>query len=137
MLTKKYYCHKCQERLHKFAKTRTVKPEDPDYRQHNKLNHRTRMIGEVELTEYDFKCPVCQNIISFDEQEIISSIQKILAKKDLTDNEIEFNLAKAKKAKAKKEHIKKVIFIVLSLLFIAFIIYLKTSSGNISFGLYF
>ncbi|MBR2388720.1 MAG: hypothetical protein IKB02_08145 [Clostridia bacterium] len=137
MVTKKYYCHKCGERLYKFAKTRIVKPGDPDYRKHNKISNGTRMIGEVEVTEYDFKCPICESIVSFAEQELISSIQKNLAKNTLTDEEIQGNLAKAKKAKSKKENLKKVVFVTLSLLFIAFIFYLKMRSGELSFTFYF
>ena len=78
MVTKKFYCHKCGEQLSKNSKTRTVKPEDPDYIKHNRINHRTHMIGDVEVTEYVFQCPSCGNIIEYDEQCVIGEIQKLL-----------------------------------------------------------
>ena len=80
MVTKKFYCHKCGERLSKHPKTRTVKPGDPDYRKHNRINHRTHMIGDVEVTEYDFQCPACGNVIEYDEQCVIGKIKSSFVK---------------------------------------------------------
>lgn len=56
MMTKKFCCCKCGERLSRKSRTWTVRPGDPDYRKHSKIG-RMHVIGEVEVTEYDFQCP--------------------------------------------------------------------------------
>ena len=137
MVTKKFYCHKCGEKLQKFAKTRTVKPGDPDYKEHSRFNHRTHMIGDVEVTEYDFKCPACHNMITYDEQQTMALIQKKLSKNTLSEDDIENNIYEIAKVQKKKENLKKIAFITISLLFIGFILYLKIRSGDFSLSFYF
>lgn len=88
MVIKKFYCHKCGERLTKRANTRTVKPGESDYKKYNKISRRTYMIGDVEVTEYDFQCPSCGNIIGYDEQCLVRKIQKRLRKNILSKDEI-------------------------------------------------
>ena len=86
----KRFCHHCGTRLEKCANTRTVKPGDSDYKEHRRIGtHRTRFIGDVEVTEYTgYECPNCKNQIAYDEQIIISNIQKKLGKKVLSEEEI-------------------------------------------------
>ena len=136
MLLKKFYCHKCGEHLKKCSKTRTVTPGDPDYREHSSIN-RTHMVGDIELTEYDFECPVCGNIVDYEEQRIIGKIQKRLGKKLLSEDEISDNRVNVKYKTYRNEKIKKVIFTAIFIVVFALIIYSNTKSGDCSFGFYF
>ena len=136
MVTKKFYCHKCGERLGKHPKTRTLSPGDPDYRKHNRINH-THMIGDVEVTDYDFKCPDCGTIIEYDEQCIIGKIQKQLRKNILSDEEILNNRGKVEDSMNRNAKIFKVIFSVVALAVIGLILYSKIKSGDFSFTFYF
>jgi len=136
MLTKKFYCHKCGEQLSKHPKTRTVKPGDPDYRKHNRIG-RTHMIGDVEVTEYDFQCPACGNIIEYDEQCIIGKIQKQLRKNILSNEEVLNNRETVEDLMDRNAKIFKVIFAVVALAVIGLILYGKIKSGDFSFTFYF
>ncbi len=137
MLTKKFYCHKCGERLSKHSKTRTVKPGDPDYREHNRINHRIHMVGEVEVTEYDFQCYGCGNIIEYDEQYVVGKIQKQLRKNVLSEEEIHNKRGKVEDTINRNARVLKAIFTVASLVIMGLIIYGKIKSGDFSFTLYF
>ena len=83
----KFYCSDCGERLVKHPRKRVVRRGDPDYREHRRVG-RMRMIGDIEVTEYDFKCPCCEKITSYDDQRMIAVIQKDLGKKILSSVEI-------------------------------------------------
>ena len=137
MVTKKFYCHKCGERLGKHPKTRTLSPGDPDYRKHNRINHKTHMIGDVEVTEYDFQCSACGNVIEYDEQCVIGKIQKQLRKNILSDEEVFNNRGKVEDSINRIAKIFKVIFSVVVLAVIGLILYSKIKSGDFSFELYF
>ncbi|MBR2292884.1 MAG: hypothetical protein IKA44_01065 [Clostridia bacterium] len=137
MVTKKFYCHKCGARLDKHSKTRTVSPGDPDYRKHNRINHRTHMIGDVEVTEYDFQCPSCGNIVEYDEQRVIKKIQMQLHKNTLSEEEILNNKGKAEETMDRNAKVFKVIFVTIALAVIGFIFYSKIKSGDFSFTFYF
>lgn len=119
MLFKKFYCHSCGERLVKNARTRTVRRGDPDYKEYSRIG-RTHMIGDVELTEYDFKCPCCERITSYDEQCVIERIQKNIGRQVLSPTEISDHTKKAeedlKRRKRRTNFIVKAIFIALVVL---------------------
>lgn len=136
MLTKKFYCHKCGERLSKHPHTRTVRPGDPDYRKHSKIG-RMHMIGDIELTEYDFRCPSCENIITYDEQRVVRKIQKQLHKNTLSDEEVLNNRGKIEALMKRNSIISKVIFSVVALAVIGWILYRGIKSGDFSFTFYF
>jgi predicted RNA-binding Zn-ribbon protein involved in translation (DUF1610 family) len=80
MLFKKYYCHKCGERLKRQKVKKTLNPGDLGYEAAEKeLFHGHRMVGKsgpISVTEYVFNCPTCGNTISFEEQEDIAAKQK-------------------------------------------------------------
>lgn len=118
MLTKKYYCHKCGDRLVRNPRTRMISRGDPEYREHSRIGH-TRIFGDVELTEYDFKCCNCDRIIFPDEQYVIDKIQKMLGKHILGEEEFLENDKKARLAIEKK---KKVMDIVVKVLFVIAIV---------------
>ncbi len=76
MLFRKFYCHHCGERLTRKAKKRIVTPKDPDWRKHNRVGRIQLFPGDVEVTEYDFCCPACGQITTYDEQLQYNYIQK-------------------------------------------------------------
>ena len=137
MVTKKFYCHKCGERLGKHPKTRTLSPGDPDYRKHNRINRKTHIIGDIEVTEYDFQCPACKNVIEYDEQCVVRKIQKQLRKNILSDEEVLNNRGKVKDLMNRNAKVFKVIFSVVALAVIGLILYSKIKSGDFSFTFYF
>ena len=117
MLIKKFYCHCCGGLLIKNKRTRTIRRGDPDYKEHSR-NGRTHMIGDIELTEYDFKCPDCGRITSFDEQCVIENIQKNVGKHILSQAEITEHTPKAEADLKRKRNITniiaKIVFIALT-----------------------
>ena len=136
MTTKKFYCHKCGEQFGKHAKTRTVRRGDPDYKKYSRM-HRIHIIDDVQVTEYDFKCPTCGNIIEYDEQCVINKIQKQLDTNLLSEADIFENREKIEKFMDRNVKVRKVISTVLALLVVALILYFQYKSGNFSFRLYF
>ena len=136
MLTKKFLCHKCGERLSKHPKTRLVKRGDPDYEKYNRIGH-ARMIGDVEVTEYDFQCPSCGNITEYGEQCVIEKIQKTLDKSILSEEEISEHKANAKEEIDKKAKIFHIFFIASTCAIAALILYFAIKSGDFSFEFYF
>ena len=60
MVTRTFYCHKCGSKLVRNARTRTIQQDDPEYKKHARIRRGTTAIGDIELTEYDFKCLNCE-----------------------------------------------------------------------------
>ena len=83
------------------------------------------MIGDVEVTEYDFQCPACGNVIEYDEQRIIGKIQKRLRKNILSDEEVLNNRGKAEDSMDRNAKIIKVIFSLVALAVIGLLLYRK------------
>ena len=124
MVFKKFYCHKCGERLVKESKKRIVTPKDADYREYNSIAD-IHMIGDIEVTEYDFKCPECGNIISYDEQCVIGKIQKKINKKELNEQEIEENREEIKNKLDKNAKIYKFILGLITAIIVGVVVYFK------------
>ena len=123
MLTKKFYCHKCGERLRRNPKTRIVKRGDPDYNKY--AVDEIHPSGDIEVTEYNFQCPSCGNIIEYGEQCVIATIQKLLDKNVLSAGEISDHKANAKEQIDKKAKIFNVIFTtsIICVIILALILY--------------
>lgn len=122
MLTGKFFCHKCGCQLSKASRTRTIKRGDPDYREHNKMG-RTHLIGDIELTEYDFHCPSCGNTIPFDEQCVMERIQKSVGRIVLTQEEIEINSEEIRSALEREKKTRKNILEAIWIVVLAFILW--------------
>ena len=138
MVTRKFYCHKCGDRLLRNARTRTIKRGDPDYRKYSRMGLGTYLIGDIELTEYDFKCWTCDRIISADEQYVFEKMQKMLGKHILTDEEVAENEEKAKAAVAKKRKITEIVVKAVSItLMLLVLFYLIITKDEIDFRFYF
>ena len=131
MLVKKFYCHECGNRLKKHPRKRTIRRGDPDYRKYNKIGNM-RMIGDVELTEYDFKCPSCGKITAYDEQCTLQRIQKQLGKYTLTQAEIAQNMQTANDYLERKRRIIRTISVLVSIALFILILCLQIKQGNIS-----
>ena len=133
----KRFCHHCGMRLEKCANTRTVKRGDSDYEEHRRIG-RNRVIGDVEVTEYTgYECPNCKNQIAYDEQIIISNIQKKLGKKVLSEEEIEKEKAGAQIKQKRKDTANKIIFFSIIVILFALAVYFVVATGKIDIKFYF
>ena len=133
----KRFCHHCGTRLEKCANTRTVKRGDSDYEEHRRIG-RTRVIGDVEVTEYTgYECPNCKNQIAYDEQIIISNIQKKLGKKVLSEEEIEKEKVGAQIKQKRKDTANKIIFFSIIFILFALTVYFVVATGKIDIKFYF
>ena len=73
MVFRKFYCHKCGQKLQRAARTFTVRPGDPDYKKYAIHKNGLRITffpGDVQVTEYDFCCPDCHHVTGYREQQI-------------------------------------------------------------------
>ncbi|MBQ8849000.1 MAG: hypothetical protein IJ011_01550 [Clostridia bacterium] len=136
MALKKYYCHECGEMLVKTPRTRVIRRGDPDYRKHNRVGNK-HISGDVELTEYDLKCPSCDRIVDFDEQCVIDEIQKRLGKRELSQTEIDDNKNQANDTVDRKNKIANTVFTVFVIAVLIVIFYLFSKFGMSSIKFYF
>ncbi len=137
MKKRKFYCSCCGEKLIPCPKTRIVKRGDPDYKEHSYFGRGMHLIGDIELTEYDFKCLSCEKIISYDEQCVIKEIQKHFGVHTLSQDNISKNYEKANAALKKKEKIGSIISKLFGTVVLILVIYYWLKSGNFSFKFYF
>ena len=101
MVTRRFYCRKCGERLVKNPRTRLIRRGDPDYKKHSRIG-RMHVIGDIEHTEYDFKCLSCDTVIECDEQYVVEKIQKKLGKTIISEAEYAENHIEARAALERK-----------------------------------
>ena len=136
MLTKKFYCCRCGALLMRNPRTRTVKKGDAEYGEYNRIG-KTRIIGDVDVTEYDFLCVPCDKITTFDEQCVIENIQKIVDKRVLSDAEITEYSEKAQANLKRKRRITSLFVTIFFILLLAFSVYmaLKTQGFSLKFYL--
>lgn len=136
MLLKKYYCHKCGNKLEKLSYTNTIAPGDPDYLKHSytRIGGKHRFtFGKIEHTEIrDFMCPHCGKIISYKEQKVIANIQKRLGNRVLAEFEVEANREKAEAHVRRVGIFLKVLYVVAAVAVLALAVYLGTKYGNVS-----
>ena len=128
MLTRKFYCHKCGNILVNNPRKRIIKRGDPEYKD---LSHvgRMSMIGDIEFTEYDFKCNNCDCIIAPDEQYIVEKIQKMLGKHILSEEELSQNREKAYLSIERKKKITNIIVKAVFVIVTVVVIYLSLKTG--------
>ena len=137
MKKRNLYCSCCGEQLIPYPKTRIVKRGDPDYKEHSYFGQGKRLIGDIELTEYDFKCLSCEKLTSFDEQCMIEEIQKYVGSHILSQDNINENFEKANATLNQKRRIKVIISKLFGLTITILVIYYWLKSGDFSFKLYF
>ena len=140
MLLKKYYCHKCGNKLEKLSYTNTIAPGDPDYLKYSytRIGGKHRFtFGKIEHTEIrNFMCPHCNEIILYDEQKIIAKVQKQLDKHILAEFELQANREKAEASIRRNGILLKVLSGVATVVIVALALYFGTKYGIISFGFY-
>ncbi len=134
MLIKKHYCHKFGIKLCKNPNTRLVSPHDKEWKKYSGIG-RTRMIpiGEIEITEYNFKCPNCEAITEYDEQVVVHKIQKKIKTNTLSNAELEENKEWATNIVKRNKKITSVISKIISILIIAIILLFIIRSGEFEF----
>ena len=120
MVLKKYYCHKCGERLEKEKTHRVVTEDDRDYYSYHDRGHFPK--GDYDVYGYRFKCPSCESRITYDDQRVIEMIQKKCMRKRLSDTEINRNRKECEKRTEKSALWGKIISPLIFLI-IAFSVY--------------
>ena len=126
MLTRKFYCHQCGKKLFRHSRTRTVCPGDPDYKKYAVRRHGLTVTftpGNVEVTEYDFRCPECQIITHYDKQLVIEHIQKSLGKRCLAESEIRLEELQAQTIVNRKKMLYKILWWAAMLILFAIALY--------------
>ncbi len=137
MKAKKFYCSCCGEKLIPYPRTRILKRGDPDYKKHSHIGRGRRVIGDIELTEYDFKCLSCDKFISYDEQCVIREIQKCVGARMLSEDNINDNYEKANENLKRKTRVRSIICRLLGTAVAVLILYFWFRSGNSSLQFYF
>ena len=132
MVTRKFYCHCCGDRLLRNSRTVTLKRGDPGYKEHSRIGG-VQMIGDVDHTEYDFKCWTCNRIVQKNEQYVIEKIQKKLGKHILSEKEIEKNEQAARATLARKKRIGNIICTAITIAVVAVAFYFCLKAGGFSF----
>lgn len=136
MVTRKFYCHKCGERLVKNPRTRIIKRGDPDYKKHSRIG-RMHVVGDIEYTEYDFKCPTCDRIIECDEQYVVEKIQKKLGMLTFSEAEYNDNQAEARAAIERKKRITEKTVKIITVILIVLVFILSMKKGNLDLEFFF
>ena len=124
MLFKKFYCHHCGSRLEKSARKRTVRKGDPDYKKYRNIGDMY-VIGDIEVTEYDFHCPSCGEITGYDEQCILGHIQKRTGGHILSSSEIAAGKEEATRQLQRKKTFTKYFWAVLAVAVLVLVLYLQ------------
>ena len=126
MVTRKFYCHQCGQKLLRHSRTRTVRPGDPDYKKYAIRRSGSKITfwaGDVEVTEYDFRCPDCNVITPYDKQLVIEHIQKSLHKSCLTQSEIRTQEAQANIVINRKKTLRRILWWIAMLVLFAISLY--------------
>lgn len=120
MVFKKYSCCKCGNVLKKEKTHRVVTKDDKDYYQYQDYNTFPRR--DYDVYDYRFKCPTCNNRISFNEQCIIERIQKKCKSKILNTKDIKNNYKACKYEDNKRVMLRSILvsFTSISLFFLLF-----------------
>ena len=124
MIFHKFYCHKCGSRLEKSARKRTVRRGDPDYKKYRKIGD-SYVIGDIEVTQYDFLCPSCGEITGYDEQCILGYIQKRTGGHVLSSSEITAGKEEATQHLQRKKVFAKVFSAILAAAVVILALYLQ------------
>ena len=136
MATRKFYCHKCGNKLVKNPKTRLIRRGDPDYKKHARMG-RMHIIGDIEHTEYNFKCIECDTELECDEQYVIEKMQKNLKKHIISEAEFKENEMSARTYLAKKRKITEISVKILTAALIVLVFYMSIKNGNLKLQFHF
>ena len=129
-----HFCSRCGAFLYTKAERRHIHPKDPEWSTYSRVNIKTRAIpiGYLEVSEYSYRCPQCQDLKTYDEQCRIEKIQKTVQRNVLSEQEISYYLppiiSREKKRKAVNAVINKITYII----FLAIAIYIVIKTGEIT-----
>lgn len=124
MLTRKFYCHRCGEKLGRQTRKRMVMRGDPDYKNHS--HHSMHTVGDIEVTEYDFFCSNCNQTTDYDKQDLIAYIQKKTGQRILAQSEIDAMLPQANAHMDKKATWGKILFWTIGIALMILVMYLQS-----------
>ena len=135
-----FYCSSCGERLYPYPRTKILERGDPDYQKYSRVRGR-RIIGKIELTEYDFRCMsaecvACDKPISYEEQCVIEEIQKRVGAKVISEANLEEHRADAVATLEKKRKTKDIIERAIGIVAVIVFLYCWLKSGNFSIKFY-
>ncbi len=106
MVFKKYHCSKCGSKLKKEKTHRVVTKDDKDYHQYHRAGRFPRR--DYDVYSYQFRCPLCESRISFEEHCIIEWIQKKYSRFVLSPSEIKENYKQGMEANDKRVLIRNI-----------------------------
>lgn len=132
MKKREFFCCSCGNKLIPYPKTRILKRGDPDYKGHSRLG-RMHLIGDIELTKYDFKCISCDKLITYEEQCVIEEIQKCVGSHTLSQNIINENIEKAKATLERKKKTRNILNKTIGAIATILVIYYCLKTGDFSF----
>lgn len=127
MIFKKHYCHHCGNKLEKEKNHRIVSKDDLDYYKYHDFGNYPRY--DYDVYSYHFKCPSCNNRISYKEQCIIKRIQKTIGNNLVSSSEIK-SLYKEAKAKDDKSFVVSEIIIFTIFISIFFLLFYFLSENK-------
>ena len=135
-----FYCSSCGERLYPYPRTKILERGDPDYKKYSRVRGK-RIIGKIELTEYDLKCmaegcSACDKSISYEEQCVIAEIQKLVGANVLSEANLEEHRADAVATLEKKRKTKDIIERAIGIVAVIVFLYCWLKSGNFSIKFY-
>ena len=135
-----FYCPACAERLYLSPRTKILERGDPDYQKYSRVRGK-RIIGKIELTEYDFRCMsaecvACDKPISYEEQCVIEEIQKRVGANVLSEANLEEHRADAVATLEKKRKTKDIIERAIGIVAVIVFLYCWLKSGNFSIKFY-
>ena len=133
MRFRRYYCHRCGERLTNHPTTQVITPDDKQWLKHCR-RPGFEYYSKVALTEYDFHCPACNRFILPEEQYEIGAIQRILKTRRLSESDIAKHQKQVKGTFASQylfmEALKKVLIVVGVILLIVGLVVLELCYMN-------
>ena len=124
MIFKKRYCRKCGERLIKNPIRSVVQRGDPEYYKHNRMGRGRMLDKTIHVTEYNYKCPSCGNIVEYDDQLVIEQVQKKMKSRTLSETELISEMEWAQNRVSRNKKITFTIFLSALAFFIIGIILL-------------
>ena len=95
------------------------------------------IIGDIEHTEYNFKCIECDTELECDEQYVIEKMQKNLKKHIISEAEFKENEMSARTYLAKKRKITEISVKFLTVALIVLVFYMSIKNGNLKLQFHF
>ena len=69
---KKHKCPKCKEKLERKLVSKIINTESEEAKNYSFHIHRNTISGDVEISWYEFECPICKKSFTVEELEDIN-----------------------------------------------------------------